>query len=121
MKKLAKLLALALAVVMLLPAAALAADNSANGPKLVVCGLNWDEGHFANDDDISGRNYGGEEAYITPGDEWAVIFFPRLARASPSGSWKRMRLLPVQSRAHTMCAFGWMTGARAKSPAARRR
>ncbi len=75
MKKLAKLLALALAVVMLLPAAALAADNSANGPKLVVCGLNWDEGHFANDDDISGRNYGGEEAYITPGDEWAVIFF----------------------------------------------
>lgn len=76
MRKLTKLLALALAVVMLLPAAALAADNSASdGPKLVVCGLDWNEGHFVRDDDLSGRNYGGEEAYVTPGDEWAVIFF----------------------------------------------
>lgn len=76
MKKLTKLLALALAAVMLLPVTALAAENPADdGPKLVVCGLDWNEGHFVRDDDLSGRNYGGEEAYVTPGDEWAVIFF----------------------------------------------
>lgn len=75
MKKLMRLLALTLAAAMLLSVGALAAGNESSGPKLVANWLDWDEGHFINDDAISGRNYGDEEMHIAPGDEHPVIFF----------------------------------------------
>lgn len=76
MKRFMRLLALTLAAAMLLSAGALAAGSDAgSGPKLVWNWLDWDEGHFANDDAISGRNYGDEEMHLAPGDDCRAIFF----------------------------------------------
>lgn len=77
MKKLMRLLALTLAAAMLLSVGALAAESEGaeDGPKLVWAGLNWDEGHFVDDDVLSGRVYGMEEMQLAPGDECAAIFF----------------------------------------------
>ena len=74
MKKLGKLLALALAVVMLLPAAALAAEG--DGPRLVLNHLNWDEGHFIEDEVLAdANNCETNLMYYTPLREDAVIFY----------------------------------------------
>ena len=78
MRKLTKLLALALAVVMLLPATALAADNSANdGPKLMMNWLDWDENGlcYVRDECLSGEDRGTDVLGTAPGDEPCVIFF----------------------------------------------
>lgn len=78
MRKLTKLLALALAVVMLLPTTALAADNSASdGPKLMMNWLDWDENGlcYVRDECLSGEDRGTDVLGTAPGDEPCVIFF----------------------------------------------
>ena len=73
MKKLMKLLALALAVVMLLPAAALAAENGDEGPVLVSDWLDWDEGHYVHEEDLAAED-GGRNMGMCPGQDHALIF-----------------------------------------------
>lgn len=96
MKKLMRLLALTLAAAMLLSVGALAAGNESSGPKLVANWLDWNEGHFVNDDAISGRNYGDEEMHIAPGDEHPVIFF------SIGEDGKRTPVLPKAGKGVTI-------------------
>lgn len=74
MKKRMKLLALALAVVMLLPTAALAAENEEEGPVLVCDGLDWDEGHFVHEEDLTAKEDWDRSIGLCPGQEHAVMF-----------------------------------------------
>lgn len=75
MKKLMKLLALALAAVMLLPTAALAAENGDEGPVLVCDRLEWDgEHHFINEECLTNDN-GARELECNPYNSPAVMFF----------------------------------------------
>lgn len=77
MKNLKKLLALMLAAVMLLSVDALAADDTEDGPRLVVRWLDWDEQNrcYASDDTLAAASGGSWDMGLDPTRHDCVIFF----------------------------------------------